>query len=67
MSKAKLKVAILHDQWIEDEQPAPPPEEPAPKGKKKPRKKPKKPMEDREEIFAALLLEIGRASCRERV
>jgi len=54
MSKAKLKVAILHDQWIEDEQPAPPPEEPAPKGKKKPRKKPKKPMEDREEIFAAL-------------
>src|SRR6185503_7109564 len=53
MSKAKLRVAILYDQWIEEEQPTPPPPE-APKRGKKPRKKVKKEKEDREEIFGSL-------------
>lgn len=53
MSKAKMRIAILYDQWVEDEEPAaPPPEQPS-RGKK-PRKKVKKEMEDREEIFGAL-------------
>ena len=57
MSKAKLRIAILYDQWIEDEPPAapPPPEEtPKRRGKKPRKKKAKKEMEDREEIFGAL-------------
>ena len=55
MSKAKLRIAILYDQWVEDEQtPAPPPEEAPGRGKKPRKKKAKKEMEDREEIFGAL-------------
>src|SRR5262245_16390902 len=55
MSKAKLRIAILYDQWVEDEQPAPPPEETPRRGKKSVKKrKAKKEMEDREEIFEAL-------------
>jgi D-alanine-D-alanine ligase len=55
MSKAKLRIAILYDQWVDDEQaPAPPPEEAPRRGKKPRKKKVKKEMEDREEIFNAL-------------
>jgi len=55
MSKAKLRIAILYDQWVEDEQtPAPPPDEAPRRGKKPRKKKAKKEMEDREEIFGAL-------------
>lgn len=50
MASTKLAVAILWEQWEENE-PDPPPEKP---GGKKPRKK-KKPKEDREEIFDALV------------
>ena len=49
MSRAKLKIGILYDQWDEEEAAAPP--EPSPGKGRKSRKKEK---EDREEIFDAL-------------
>src|SRR5437867_9337773 len=49
MSRAKLKIGILYDQWEEEEDVAPP--EPSPGKKRKSRKKAK---EDREEISDAL-------------
>ena len=54
MSQAKLKVAILYDQW-DDGEPVPvaAPPEPAPARKKRKVRK-KHPKEDREEVFDAL-------------